>query len=93
MLLYRGRSGILNPLREKCHRIVVNNAGICSSFYFEDKYQWQPSRRIKRCFRQFKFDKNDFLKKCPKVQYRNLDAYIGPPVLVYWTGLSNADIA
>ncbi len=42
----RGRSGILNPLREKCHRIVVNNAGICSSFYFEDKYQWQPPRRI-----------------------------------------------
>ena len=35
--IHRGRSGILNPLREKFHRSVVNNAGMCSSFYFEDK--------------------------------------------------------
>ena len=34
-------------------------------------------------FMHFKFEKNDYLKNCPKVQYRRLVTYIGPPVLVY----------
>ena len=42
-------------------------------------------------FMHFKFEKNDYLKNCPKVQYRRLVAYIGPPVMVYWTGLYKAD--
>ena len=28
-------------------------------------------------------EKNDYLKKCQKAQYRHLGAYIGPPGLVH----------
>ena len=41
---------------------MVYNAGMCSSFYFEDKYQWQPPRRIQYVSGNLNSIKTIFLK-------------------------------